>query len=91
MQVPGFQLPLVQKKGVIATRFIKNHSVAEVLARIQTGSLPELWTATGIAKLVTGLVLGMKFIHRQSAIHRNLKPSNLFITDDCLQIGDLAF
>jgi serine/threonine protein kinase len=34
----------------------------------------------------------MKFIHSEWAIHRNLKPSNLFVTDDgCLQVGDLAF
>jgi serine/threonine protein kinase len=50
------------------------------------------WTPTGIATIVMDLVLGMRFIHSRGAIHRNLKPSNLFITDDGhLRIGDLTW
>jgi serine/threonine protein kinase len=91
-QIVGFQLPGEGKEGAIATLFMKNGSLVDVLAKVKGGKLPRFWTPTGIAKLVAGLVLGMKFIHRQGVIHRNLKPSNLFVADDgCLQIGDLAF
>jgi serine/threonine protein kinase len=71
---------------------MENGSLADILGRVKAGDLPDFWTPTGIAKLITGFVLGMKFIHSEGAIHRNLKPSNLFVTDDgCLQVGDLAF
>jgi serine/threonine protein kinase len=90
--IVGFQLADGEEEGAIATFFMRNGSLADVLARVKAGNPPSFWTSTGIAKLVTGLVLGMKFIHSKGAIHRNLKPSNLFVTDDgCLQIGDLAF
>jgi serine/threonine protein kinase len=92
MQMVGFQLPGEGMEGDIATFFMKNGSLADVASRVKAGETVEFWTPTGIAKLVTSLVLGMKFIHSQGALHRNLKPSNLFVTDDgCLQIGDLAF
>jgi serine/threonine protein kinase len=92
MQLVGFQLTDEGKEGAIATLFMENGSLADILQRVKAGDLPGFWTPTGIAKLVTGLVLGMKFIHSQNAIHRNLKPSNLFVTDDgCLQIGGLTF
>jgi serine/threonine protein kinase len=41
-----------------------------------------LWNATGIAKLVCGIVMGMQFIHAKGFIHRDLKPANILINGD---------
>jgi serine/threonine protein kinase len=71
---------------------MKNGSLLDVLERIRAKHALLFWTATGIARIVMGLVLGMRFIHSRGAIHHNLKPSNLFVTDDGhLRIGDLTW
>jgi TPR repeat protein len=92
MEMVGFQLPSDGNGAEIAYEFMKNGSLLDVLKRVQAGDAPPFWTPTGIATIVMGLVLGMRFIHSRQAIHRNLKPSNLFITDDGrLRIGDLTW
>jgi serine/threonine protein kinase len=65
MPIIGFQVPSPGKDAAIASEFMSNGSLADVLARVRAGILPRFWTPTGIAKLVTGLVLGMNFIHPQ--------------------------
>jgi serine/threonine protein kinase len=92
MELVGFHLPEDRKGGAIAYEFMENGSLLDVLTRVRSGDIPVFWTPTGIATIVMGLVLGMKFMHSQKAIHRNLKPSNLFISDDGhLRIGDLTW
>jgi serine/threonine protein kinase len=40
---------------------------------------------------VTGIILGMKYLHSQNIIHRNLKPSNiLFDEERRVRIGDFG-
>jgi serine/threonine protein kinase len=92
MEMVGFELPQDAKGIAIAYEFMKNGSLLDVLTRVQAGNVPPFWTPTGRATSVMDLVLGMRFIHSRGAIHRNLKPSNLFITDDGhLRIGDLTW
>jgi TPR repeat protein len=92
MEMVGFQLPRDRKGCAVAYEFMKNGSLLDVLTRVRSNDFPAFWTPTGIATIVMGLVSGMRFIHSRGAIHRNLKPSNLFITDDGhLRIGDLTW
>jgi serine/threonine protein kinase len=92
MEMVGFQLPKDGKGAAIAYEFMDNGSLLDVLTRVRAGDRPQFWTPTGIAMMIMDLVLGMKFIHSQNGIHRNLKPSNLFITNDGhLRIGDLTW
>jgi hypothetical protein len=42
---------------------MQNGSLVDVIKRVQSGDVPLFWTATGIATIVAGIVLRMKFIH----------------------------
>jgi serine/threonine protein kinase len=37
---------------------------------------------TGIAIIICGIVLGMRFIHSRSFVHRDLKPSNILLNEN---------
>jgi hypothetical protein len=46
---------------------------------------------TGKAIVVTGVVIGMKFIHSHGVIHRDLKPANILLEGRCYpKISDLG-
>jgi serine/threonine protein kinase len=48
-------------------------------------------TSEFIAIIITGIVLGMRFIHAREVIHRPLKPSNVLLDEQgCPQISDLG-
>jgi serine/threonine-protein kinase len=59
--------------------YAENGSLASVLTRVKSGRRPRFWNPTGIAIIISGIVLGMDFVHSCGFIHRDLKPSNILI------------
>jgi serine/threonine protein kinase len=49
-------------------------------------------TPTDTAKIVVGIALGMAYLHSRRVLHRDLKPTNIFI-DQAMRarIGDFGF
>jgi TPR repeat protein len=91
LQIRGFDV-LGRDRTRIAIDFMEKGSVEDVLAKLRKGQkAPSFWTHTGIAILIAGFALGMRFMHRMDTIHRDLKPANLLIGGDArLRIGDLG-
>jgi serine/threonine protein kinase len=47
------------------------------------------WTSTMMAKVIVGIVLGLRFAHRFGLVHGHLTSGNiLFGLNDCIQIVD---
>lgn len=77
----GFSSPTSSTPPKIATLYAENGSLSNVLRQIENGERPSYVNDTWLAKTITRIVLGMKFIHSKKWIHRDLKPSNILIDD----------
>jgi serine/threonine protein kinase len=68
-----------------------NRSLKDAVQSVILGILPSSWSRTGIAIVICGLVLGMRFVHSRNIIHRDLKPSNaLLATKGRVLIADFG-
>jgi serine/threonine protein kinase len=56
-----------------ATRFCRSGSLADLLER-QSGE-------TNNAKIIAGILLGMRYLHLNFPVHGNLKPTNVLIDE----------
>jgi serine/threonine protein kinase len=74
----------VQWDGQIRTEFAGHGSLKDVLR-----DRPAFWNATRQAIFITGLFLGLKYIHSKGLVHGNLNPSNLLVNErgECLIAG----
>jgi serine/threonine protein kinase len=57
-------------------------SLARALNLVQCGQRPSFWNPTGVAIIVTGIVLGMRYMHSRGFIHQDLNPSNILVTSE---------
>jgi serine/threonine protein kinase len=76
----GFSLPSDTTPAVIYTELVDGANLKAVLERVRECSPPSYWNPTGIAIIVTRIVMGMKCIHSKGIVHRDLKPGNILIT-----------
>jgi serine/threonine protein kinase len=56
-----------------------NETLQALLASVRAGKEPPMMDATGKAKIICDIVLGMRYVHGQGIIHRDLKPSNILL------------
>jgi serine/threonine protein kinase len=79
LSILGYVLPSSPALGEIHTEYAENGSRAEVLKRRGFRTIPNAWNPTAKAIIITGIVLGMKWVHSHGIIHRDLKPGNIMI------------
>jgi serine/threonine protein kinase len=86
----GYSLPDRTGKAMIMSEFMPNGTLDENIRRTTPEQRPRLTSPTKLAKIVSGVVLGMRFMHSRGVFHRDLKPSNLFI-DSLWQVRIATF
>jgi TPR repeat protein len=87
----GYSLPSGEAPAQIATKFAANGSLRDAIKKWQAGSAPEFMDETGVAMILIGIILGMKFFHSRGVLHRDLKPENILLDDNGRpQIADLG-
>jgi serine/threonine protein kinase len=62
--------------AAIVTEFAENGSLADHLSR---GSRGRLLSATRVAKIAVGIVMGMRYLHSEGVIHGDLRPATVFV------------
>jgi serine/threonine protein kinase len=79
LSILGYVLPSGQQSAEIHTEFAESGSLAAVMKRAKSGSIPGFWNPTGKGIIISGVVLGMIYVHSEKYIHRDLKPMNIMI------------
>lgn len=64
---------------VLAIDHAKGGTLSELLKRRNQESQP--FTEEECAKIIKGILMGLKHIHQYDFVHRDLKPSNIVIAD----------
>jgi serine/threonine protein kinase len=65
----------------VVTALMEKGSLNEHLRRPQRKQFSRLLSPTKLSKIVSGIVLGMKFMHARNTIHGHLKPTNLLLDE----------
>jgi serine/threonine protein kinase len=81
LRLLGYVLPGKSSPAEIHMEWAQNGSLARVLGLVRTGRCPSFWNPTGIAIIISGIVLGMRFVHSHGFIHQDLNPSNILLND----------
>jgi serine/threonine protein kinase len=79
LQIFAFLLPDKWSPAEIHMEWAQHGSLAHVLGLVRTGQCPSFWNPTGIAIIISGIVLGMRFVHSRGFIHQDLNPSNILV------------
>jgi serine/threonine protein kinase len=78
------------KQARMATEYVPNGSLEEVLALVDENQVPEFCTHENITKITIGVLVGLKFMHSKNII-RDIKPGNLLLDKDYrVRIGDFG-
>jgi serine/threonine-protein kinase len=80
-RIVRWAFPSGANEAEIHMEYAENRSLASVLQRAGWREPLEFWNPTGKAMIICGIVLGMRFVHSQGYIHRDLKPRNILINN----------
>jgi aurora kinase/aurora kinase A len=87
----GYSLPTAQDPVRIGTEYAPNGDLAQVLKHRLLSDRPRFAEDTGIAILISGIVFGMRYLHRHGLLHRDLKPRNVLVdSEGHARIGDFG-
>jgi ubiquitin C len=88
LRLVGYSLPTGRSPAMIGSRYATNGSLRRAL---DSSPPPSFMNETAVAIIISGIAVGMKFIHANGAIHGDLKPSNVLLdAHGYPHIGDLG-
>jgi serine/threonine protein kinase len=83
LRVIGWSFPNEEgMEAQIATEYMSNGSLEDVLSLARKKEEPNWWTHENISILIIDIVDGLRYIHSQNVIHRDMKPANILIDSE---------
>jgi hypothetical protein len=76
----GYVLPDEKNRAEIHLEHASGGSLEHILRDIRQDCRPSFWTNTTIGIVLSGVVLGLRYIHGKGFVHQDLKPSNILIS-----------
>jgi serine/threonine protein kinase len=76
--IVGYSIDSRTLRAEIGSKYAVNGSLRDALKTLPP---PRFVDDTGMAIIVCGIVLGMKFIHSRGLIHGDLKPENILVNE----------
>jgi serine/threonine protein kinase len=87
--VPELRACIPGRRPSLATEYAGDGSLANFLAADNQGGL---FSPNRMAKIITGIALGMRFVHSRGVIHHNLCPDNILLDWDwTVRIADFGW
>jgi serine/threonine-protein kinase len=91
MPIAGIVNPTKRTGPIILTPYSRQGSLEDVLTLIRQNNPPSFWNDATRLRMIVGLVSGLNYLHNQGIVHRELKPTDLIITDNgSILISDFA-
>lgn len=81
LHLKGFSIPAqgTHETATIATEFMCNGSLLDMLFKENQNLSPPAWTPTKKLECLFAVACGMLYIHGNNGIHRDLKPANILL------------
>jgi serine/threonine protein kinase len=79
LSIVGYSLPTGSSPAQIGCEFAAHGDLGVLLEQRRRGAAPTFADDTGMAIILCGIVLGMRFLHAHAVMHRDLKPANILI------------
>lgn len=77
---------------ILVSPFMELGSLNDVMSQEISGQYLDRWGPTKKSIVIFGTAVGMAYVHSKNILHRNLKPSNVFLNDDLEPvIGDFSY
>jgi TPR repeat protein len=87
----GFLLPTPETSAKLAFEYMQHDTLSFHLQLVKDGEFSVITDPTNRVMAIVAIVLGMRYVHRNGFIHRNLTPTNLlFDGHGRLHIGEFG-
>jgi serine/threonine protein kinase len=82
MPIVGIIPPAKGTGPIIITPYSRYGSLEDVLILVRQNTPPSFWNDATKFRMIVGLVSGLNYLHHQGIVHRELKPTDLLITEN---------
>jgi hypothetical protein len=91
MPIVGIVPPTKGTGPIIITPYSRSGALEDVLTLVRQNNPPSFWNDATKLRMIVGLVSGLNYLHNQGIVHRELKPTDLIITENgSLLISDIT-